>query len=51
MQFASMEAKLVLSMIEQRFELEAVPGQRVEPHPILTLKPRDGVWMRLRRRR
>jgi cytochrome P450 len=51
MQFASMEAQLVLSMIEQRFELEAVPGQRVEPHPILTLKPRDGVWMRLRRRR
>jgi cytochrome P450 len=50
MQFASMEAQLVLAMIHQRFELEAVPGQRVEPHPVLTLKPRDGVWMRLRRR-
>jgi cytochrome P450 len=50
MQFASMEAQLVLSMIHQRFELQAVPGQRVEPHPILTLKPRDGVWMNLRSR-
>ncbi len=50
MQFASMEAQLVLTMIHQRFELQAVPGQRVEPHPILTLKPRNGVWMSLRPR-
>jgi cytochrome P450 len=44
-QFALMEGQLVLAMVAQRFRLQGVPGHRVEPHPILTLRPRDGLLM------
>jgi hypothetical protein len=37
-------------MMAQRFQLERVPGVRVEPDPILTLRPRPGVPMRLHAR-
>jgi cytochrome P450 len=50
MQFAMMEAQIVLAMIAQRFRLHRVPGHRVEPHPIMTLKPRNGVRMTLQPR-
>jgi cytochrome P450 len=50
MQFAMMEAQIVLAMIAQRFRLHRLPGHRVEPHPIMTLKPRNGVRMTLQPR-
>ncbi len=46
-QLAMLEGQIALAMTAQRFALESVPGHRVEPHPVLTLKPRDGVWMKL----
>lgn len=46
--FAATEALLVLAMTLQRHDLELVPGQRVEPEPMITLRPRDGILMRMR---
>jgi len=37
--FAWMEAVLVLATLSQRFRAELVPGQRVVPQPLLTLRP------------
>jgi cytochrome P450 len=49
MGFAMMEAQLVLARIAQRFRLELVPAQRVTPEPVVTLRPKEGLPMRLRR--
>jgi cytochrome P450 len=46
-QFALMEGPLVLASVAQRYRLRAVPGRAIEPHPILTLRPRDGMPMTL----
>ncbi|MGI6185714.1 MAG: cytochrome P450 [Brevibacillus sp.] len=46
--FALMEAALLLATIAQRFRLRlAEPGQRVEPEPLVTLRPKNGLKMRL----
>jgi len=49
-QFAMMEAALILAMTAQRFRLVAAPGHPVEKDPILTLRPKPGVFMHLQRR-
>jgi cytochrome P450 len=43
MGFALLEAELVLATIAQRYRLDLVPGQAVEPEPQITLRPRRGV--------
>lgn len=43
--FALMEATLVVATVMQRYRLDLVPGQTVEPNPKGTLRPRPGVWM------
>jgi cytochrome P450 len=49
--FAMTEAVLLLATIAKGFRLELVPGQRrVVPQPSTTLRPRDGIRMRLRSR-
>lgn len=48
--FSIMEATLIAAMIAQRFELDLVPGTRVQPEPTVTLRPRDGLPMTVRRR-
>ena len=45
--FAMMEAALILAMIARRYRLEPVEGQPVEPEPLVTLRPRNGVQLRL----
>ncbi|HXJ20588.1 MAG TPA: cytochrome P450 [Polyangia bacterium] len=45
--FAMMEAKLVLAGLLQRFRFEAVPETAVVLQPSVTLRPRDGVRLRL----
>jgi len=45
--FAMLEAQLIVTAIVQRFRLVLVPGQPVEPRPLITLKPRYGVRMTL----
>jgi cytochrome P450 len=48
--FAIMEASLITAMLVQRFQLDLVPGARVVPETTVTLRPRYGLPMTLRRR-
>jgi cytochrome P450 len=48
--FAWMEGVLVLATLAQRWQMELVPGHPVEPHPLITLRPKFGMRMLLRSR-
>jgi cytochrome P450 len=48
--FATMEAVLILSTIAQRFRLRLVAEQTVELLPAMSLRPKDGVLMKLESR-
>jgi cytochrome P450 len=48
--FALMEAHLVLATLAQRVTFELVRGQRVDTEPLITLRPRNGIQMIVRRR-
>jgi cytochrome P450 len=48
--FALTEGPLVLAALAQRFRLESVPGHVVVPDATFTLRPKNGVMMRLHRR-
>lgn len=50
MGFAWMEGVLLLATIGRRWTMRLVPGQRVEPFPRITLRPKNGVRVRLSRR-
>ncbi len=45
--FATMEMKLVLAMLMQRFRLELVPGARIDRSVTITMSPRQGMPMRI----
>lgn len=45
--FALTEANLILAAVAQKFSLRLVPGHRVEPHALVTLRPRYGLKMTL----
>jgi cytochrome P450 len=45
--FALMEATLITAAVLQRFRLRPLPGQPIEPEPLVTLRPRGGLPMRL----
>ena len=45
--FAMMEAQLLLATFAQRFHLDHVPGHEVVPEPLVTLRPKGGLPMRL----
>jgi cytochrome P450 len=45
--FAMMEAQLVLATVAQRYSLRLVPGHRVEPQVLITVRPRYGLPMTL----
>jgi cytochrome P450 len=47
--FAMMEATLLLAAIAQRYRFDLVPGHTVAALPSITLRPRHGMRMRLRR--
>jgi cytochrome P450 len=44
--FAMMEAVLILATVAQRFRLELQSDQPVVPMPSITLRPKDGVWVK-----
>ena len=48
--FALAEGVLALATIARRYRLRLVPGQRIEPEPFVTLRPKYGMTMRLHRR-
>jgi cytochrome P450 len=49
--FALTEAQVILAMILQRFRLDLMPGQRIEPEPLATLRPKYGMEMRIKARK
>ena len=49
-QFALLEAHLIVATLAQRYRLHLVPGHRVEPWPLITLRPRFGMPMTIERR-
>ena len=49
--FAWMEGVLLLATLAQRWKLKLVPGHRVEPEPLITLRPKYGMRMQLEARR
>lgn len=48
--FAMAESLIVMSALAQRFDLRLVTDHAVEPHALVTLRPRDGILMHLTRR-
>jgi cytochrome P450 len=46
--FALMEGPLLLAMIAQRYELELVPERPVEREVAITMRPKEGLYARLR---
>jgi cytochrome P450 len=48
--FAIMEGVILLATLAQRFRLELLPGEEVEPEPSITLRPKGGLPMKLVRR-
>ncbi len=50
-QFAMVEAHLIIATLAQRYRLRLVPGHRVEPWPLITLRPRYGIKMVIEPRR
>jgi cytochrome P450 len=45
--FGTMESVIIIAMILQKFKLALVPGQTVVPEPMITLRPRDSIYMSL----
>ena len=48
--FAWTEGTLVLATLARRWRLHLLPGQQIQPWPLITLRPRPGVMVRLERR-
>jgi cytochrome P450 len=48
--FAWMEGVLVLATFLQKWRLRLVPGQRIEPQPLITLRPKYGMRMQIEAR-
>ena len=48
--FALMEMQLLLALLVQRFHFRPVPGRKAEMNPLVTLRPKNGVWVEVKRR-
>ena len=48
--FAMMETMLLLGTIVARFSLERVPNKPVVPAPSITLRPKGGIWLKIKAR-
>ncbi len=48
--FALIEAQLIVATLVQRYRLHLVPGHRIEPWPLITLRPRFGMPMTIEHR-
>ena len=45
--FARFEAQLIIASIAQRFRLELLGNPQIEPEPLVTLRPKHGLSMRI----
>ena len=48
--FAWMEGVLILATLAQKWKMRLLPGHRVEPQPLITLRPKYGMKMKLEAR-
>jgi cytochrome P450 len=48
--FAWMEGVLLIATIAQRWRMRLAPGQRVAPQPMITLRAKNGIRMRIEKR-
>src|SRR6202011_4226205 len=48
--FALLESALVIGALAQRFRFELAPGTTVAPEPLVTLRPKNGIRMKIRAR-
>lgn len=48
--FARMEGVLLIAVIAQRYKMTLLSGQTIVPEPLVTLRPKNGVLMRLNKR-
>jgi cytochrome P450 len=48
--FVLLEAQLILIMVAQRYRLEVIPGHEAEPEPLITLRVRGSLPMRVHKR-
>jgi cytochrome P450 len=48
--FAMMEAQLILATVAQRYRISLLEGYEVDPDPTFTLRPRNGVKVKIERR-
>ncbi len=44
--FAMMEMQIALVMLVRSFEFELVEGQEIEAEPLITLRPKTGIWVK-----
>ena len=49
--FAWMEATLALVTLAQRWRVEVVKDQKIELQPKITLRPKNGIWVRMSERK
>jgi cytochrome P450 len=49
--FALMEMQFVLAMMVRRYTFELVPNQRIDVNPLITLRPRNGIKVKVRKRK
>jgi cytochrome P450 len=45
-----LEAAIVIGTLAQRFQFRLVPGHHITPEPLITLRPRNGILMKLEAR-
>ncbi len=45
--FAMMEMQIAVATIAQHYTLELMPNQQIEPEPLVTMRPKYGIHMRL----
>jgi cytochrome P450 len=48
--FAMMEMQLILSMFAKRYRFEVVKDQKIEVQPLITLRPRNGIKVKIHKR-
>ena len=48
--FALMEMQLVLAMMIKRYKIEVVPDQEIDFNPLITLRPRNGIKVKVHKR-
>jgi len=46
-----MEMQIIVATIAQRYTLELLPNQTIVPEPLVTIRPKYGITMRLNPRK